>query len=111
MKPLPPESVTEPKNMQQITCPWCGLRDQVEFKYGGPSHVVRPAPYDQVSDEVWADYLFNRTNTKGVHRERWLHFGGCRRWFNLVRSTVNHEITRVYRMDEAAPSVDPEGRS
>jgi len=26
--------------------------------------------------------------------ERWVHTAGCRRWFNVVRDTVTHEITR-----------------
>ncbi|HET8728665.1 MAG TPA: sarcosine oxidase subunit delta, partial [Alphaproteobacteria bacterium] len=25
-----------------ISCPWCGPRDQREFKPGGEAHIVRP---------------------------------------------------------------------
>jgi hypothetical protein len=25
-----------------IPCPWCGLRDEIEFSYGGEAHIVRP---------------------------------------------------------------------
>jgi len=25
--------------------------------------------------------------------ERWVHSAGCRRWFNLVRDTVTHEMS------------------
>lgn len=92
--------------MLLIACPWCGPRDEIEFRCGGQSHIARPGPYDQVSDEAWADYLFNRTNPKGLHRERWVHAAGCRRWFNLARDTVTHEIKAVYRMDEPAPDLD-----
>ena len=96
--------------MLQITCPWCGRRDQIEFRYGEPSHIHRPVPYNEVSDETWAEYLFNRTNPKRPHRERWVHFGGCRRWFNLVRNTVDHEISAVYGMDQAAPATEEKAR-
>lgn len=97
--------------MLQITCPWCGQRDQIEFRCGGPSHIHRPEPYDQISDDVWAEYLFNRTNPKGAHHERWVHSGGCRRWFNLVRDTVSHEIGKAYEMSEPAPTGEGEQRS
>ena len=44
------------------------------------------------TDAQWADYVFARTNPKGRHAERWSHSAGCRRWFNVVRDTVTHEI-------------------
>lgn len=87
--------------MLLISCPWCGLRDEIEFRCGGESHIARPP--DAVDDRVWSDYLFARTNPKGIHRERWVHAAGCRRWFNVARDTVTHEILYVYRMGEAAP--------
>lgn len=90
--------------MLLIACPWCGPRDELEFRCGGQSHITRPEPYDQVSDADWGEYLFTRANPKGTHLERWLHAFGCRQWFNLARDTVSHEIKAVYRMDEAAPS-------
>ena len=91
--------------MMQIPCIICGLRDENEFTCGGTSHMTRPALTD--SDQVWAEYLFYRANPKGAHRERWLHAAGCRRWFNLVRDTVTHEITAVYRMGESGPAEPP----
>jgi sarcosine oxidase, subunit delta len=92
--------------MLQIECPWCGLRDEIEFRCGGPSHVQRPGPPDTIGETVWADYLFFNENPKGELRERWVHAAGCRQWFNVVRSTVSHEIVAVYRMGEAGPSVN-----
>ncbi len=89
--------------MLLIPCPWCGPRDEIEFHCGGQSHVTRPEPHDQVSDRTWAEYLYFRDNPKGLLRERWRHAAGCRRWFNVVRSTVTHEIMDVYRMGEPAP--------
>ncbi len=89
--------------MMQIPCPFCGLRDEDEFRFGGQSHVTRPGL--DSSDEAWGDYLFNKVNPKGVHYERWLHTFGCMRWFNVARHTVTHEILAVYRMGEPKPSV------
>jgi len=28
--------------MLLITCPWCGARDEVEFRYGGQAHLAYP---------------------------------------------------------------------
>jgi heterotetrameric sarcosine oxidase delta subunit len=89
--------------MLRIQCPWCGVRDEDEFRFGGPSHVSRPP--DDCSDEQWADYLFNRENPRGVQFERWLHAFGCNRWFNVARHTVTHEILAVYRMGEPKPDL------
>jgi len=86
--------------MLQIECPWCGLRDEPEFSYGGPSHVTRPT--QEVSDAGWAEYLFTRANPKGVLRERWRHTFGCGQWFNLARDTVTHRIVEIYRMGDAS---------
>ena len=86
--------------MIQINCPWCGMRDEEEFTCGGQAHILRPEQPEQSSDEVWANYLFTRTNPRGLHRERWRHTFGCRQWFNLVRDTVSHDIVGVYKMGE-----------
>jgi len=79
-----------------IECPWCGPRGEEEFVARGEAHVARPADPAAASDAEWADYLFMRTNAKGLHRERWLHAHGCRRWFNAVRDTVTHRIHATY---------------
>ena len=97
--------------MLLITCPWCGERDEVEFHCAGESHIVRPGPPEAVSDEEWGNYLYQRINPKGVHFERWVHRFGCRRWFNVARSTVTHQILAVYRMDESAPSMSSDAVS
>lgn len=89
--------------MLRIQCPWCGLRDQTEFRFGGEGHVVRPADPESASDAEWSDYLFYRRNIKGVHYERWLHSYGCRQWFNVARHTVTHEVLAVYEMGQAPP--------
>jgi heterotetrameric sarcosine oxidase delta subunit len=93
--------------MLLIECPWCGHRDEHEFSCGGEAHIARPLESEKLSDAEWADYLFMRTNPKGVHYERWCHAHGCRRWFNVARSTVSHEIFAVYSMGEKPPKVVP----
>ncbi len=85
--------------MLLIPCPYCGSRDEVEFHYGGPTHVMRPEL--DATDLQWSHYLYFRENPKGPFRERWLHFAGCGRWFNVLRDTVTHEIQRVYEMGES----------
>ncbi|MGH6717794.1 MAG: sarcosine oxidase subunit delta [Alphaproteobacteria bacterium] len=92
--------------MHLISCPWCGPRDETEFTYGGEAHIVRPEAPDELDDGQFAEYLFMRANPKGVHAERWVHAAGCRRWFNVLRSTVSHEITAVYPMGAPRPDRD-----
>jgi sarcosine oxidase subunit delta len=89
--------------MLLIECPWCGQRAEIEFSCGGEAHIARPADPGSMSDEAWADYLFMRKNTRGLHREQWNHSSGCRRWFNVERDTVTYRINAVYRMGQNAP--------
>ena len=56
-----------------INCPYCGERDQQEFKAGGEAHIERPKQPTELSDDEWAEYLFMRKNIKGVQFERWNH--------------------------------------
>jgi heterotetrameric sarcosine oxidase delta subunit len=94
----------------RIPCPWCGPRDETEFAYGGEAHLVMPTAPDALTDAAWADHLFMRTNPKGLHRERWVHARGCRRWFNVLRDTTTERIHAVYLVgeppaaDEGAPA-------
>jgi len=87
--------------MLRIPCPYCGLRDQPEFHYGGEADVTRPANPESASDAAWADYLFYRDNVKGLHRERWVHSFGCRQWFIVERDTLSHEIRGSWRLGAA----------
>ena len=32
-----------------------------------------------------------------------MHAAGCRRWFNVLRDTVSHEIAATYRIGEKPP--------
>ena len=92
--------------MLVITCPHCGPREESEFSCGGEAHIARPLAENSLTDAEFADYLFLRDNPKGVFLERWRHAAGCRRWFNVVRDTVTHEIIEVYPMG-SLPSSKP----
>jgi sarcosine oxidase, subunit delta len=78
--------------MLLIPCPWCGLRPETEYSYGGEAQIVRPKEPQKLSDEQWADYLYMHGNPRGPYLEQWCHTSGCRRWFNLTRDTVTNQI-------------------
>jgi len=84
--------------MLLITCPHCGPREESEFACGGEAHIARPLVENSITDAEFADYLFLRDNPKGMFLERWRHTAGCRRWFNLARDTVSHDIIEIYAM-------------
>jgi sarcosine oxidase subunit delta len=77
--------------MLSIACPWCGPRDETEFKFGVEAGATRPDP-ETADDRAWANYLFSRENRRGQARELWCHSGGCGQWFLVERDTVTHEI-------------------
>jgi sarcosine oxidase subunit delta len=79
--------------MNRISCPFCGLRDEAEFRYRGDATLQRPAADAPV--EAFAAYVFERDNPKGWHLEWWQHVHGCRRALRVVRHTVSHEIAWV----------------
>lgn len=85
--------------MLLIDCPWCGQRDELEFSYGGEAGLFRPE-YD-CSDTQWVDYLYMRTNTRGIYRERWNHSGGCRQWFEVVRDTTTNLVIESSKPDSS----------
>jgi sarcosine oxidase, subunit delta len=86
-----------------IPCPYCGPRPEIEFRCGGEAHIARPTDPAKIDDAAWGDYLFNRTNPKGVHAERWVHTHGCRRWFNALRDTLSDRILATYEVGERRP--------
>jgi heterotetrameric sarcosine oxidase delta subunit len=87
-----------------IVCPWCGPRDEVEFRYGGQAGLTYPPDPEALSDEEWADYLFMRDNPKGPFHERWFHTAGCRRWFSAARDTGSHRFIGTYAIGEEPPA-------
>lgn len=90
--------------MLQIHCPWCGLRAESEFSYGGEGGIVRPSHPDTLTDAQWGDYLFMRKNTKGLHHEQWRHISGCGRWFNALRDTGSNRFDSIWKIGESAPN-------
>ena len=92
--------------MLLLDCPWCGRRDQSEFTPRGEAHIARPPDPYALTDEQWGDYVFFRTNPKGVHYERWVHTHGCRRWFNVARDTRTDHIYGSYPPGAPPPPVE-----
>jgi sarcosine oxidase subunit delta len=86
-----------------IPCPYCGERPDNEFRYAGEAHVARPAQPADLDDRAWADFLYMRSNPKGLHYERWRHNFGCARYFNAVRHTVSDRIIATYKAGEPRP--------
>jgi methylglutamate dehydrogenase subunit B len=76
--------------MLLIRCPWCGARDHTEFTYGGDGTLERPAADAPLA--AWSDYVYLRDNPRGRHVELWHHGASCRRWIEVVRDTLTHEI-------------------
>jgi heterotetrameric sarcosine oxidase delta subunit len=71
-----------------IPCPYCGPREEPEFRYGGEGVAI---PED-ADDKTWSRFLYYRSSPAGLFAERWVHTHGCRRWFTVVRDTLTHEI-------------------
>ena len=89
--------------MLVIVCPYCGKRPEIEFTYGGQAHLARPNQPAQLDDQAWAEFLYMRTNTKGIHAERWRHLHGCGRFFNVQRDTISDTIIASYPVGTPPP--------
>ena len=89
-----------------ITCPYCGPRPEIEFSHGGEAHIARPLNPADLNADQWTDFLYLRTNTKGVHAERWRHLHGCARFFNALRDTTTDKILTPYRTGEPRPDLE-----
>ena len=81
--------------MIRIDCPWCGVRDEMEFAYRGDATVVRPA--GDAGEEAFHDFVYRRANPRGWHVEWWYHQAGCRQFLKVVRHTMTHEVHAVAR--------------
>ncbi len=86
--------------MIRIDCPVCGLRSETEFTYGADATVRRP-DHDEPELQPWVNYVFNRDNPRGPHKEYWHHVQGCRQWVVLERDTLTHETGACYLAREA----------
>lgn len=91
--------------MLLIDCPFCGPRPELEFRYGGEACIARPADPAALDDAAWGDFLYFRSNPKGLHVERWRHTHGCARFFNAVRDTVSDKFVMTYEMGARKPDL------
>jgi heterotetrameric sarcosine oxidase delta subunit len=82
--------------MLLIACPYCGPREEIEFRYGGEGV---PIP-SEADDRAWARFLYYRNSPAGLFTERWVHTYGCRQWFHVLRDTLTHEISATSKLDE-----------
>jgi methylglutamate dehydrogenase subunit B len=85
--------------MLRIACPWCGERDETEFRYRGDASRARPMA--DAGLDAFTTFVFQRNNPRGWHVEWWLHVGGCRRLLRVVRHTLTHEIRAIGRAQDA----------
>ena len=79
-----------------------------------PARPTSPAPptRPRCPNEEWRDFLFVRSNPKGVHSERWRHVHGCGRFFNALRETVSDRFLATYKAGEPRPETPgPEASS
>jgi sarcosine oxidase subunit delta len=90
--------------MLLICCPYCGPRPELEFSHGGQAHLARARDPGAVGAQEWADFLYMRDNTRGVHAERWRHTHGCGRFLNALRDTSNDQFIAIYRVGESPPA-------
>lgn len=90
--------------MLLVPCPYCGKRPEIEFRCGGEAHIARPANPSDLDDTAWSEFLFYRSNPKGVQAERWNHAHGCQRWFNALRDTASDRILTTYKIGEKRPA-------
>ena len=92
-----------------INCPHCHeAREEEEFHYEGEAFIARPANPEDVTYEVWGDYLFMKKNPKGWHWEMWNHAAGCRKILVVKRNTANHSIASSWTLADARKVYDKE---
>jgi methylglutamate dehydrogenase subunit B len=94
--------------MLRIPCPWCGERDETEFRYRGDATKVRPA--GEADAAAFSCYVFERDNPLGWHAEWWLHVAGCRKLLKVVRHTLSHDIRAVLAPADPVALPDSETR-
>ncbi|HTX04477.1 MAG TPA: sarcosine oxidase subunit delta [Steroidobacteraceae bacterium] len=92
--------------MLRIPCPWCGERDEIEFRYRGDATCRRPRADAPL--EAFIAYAYERANPCGWHSEWWLHVGGCGQLLKVLRHTMSHEIRFVGAPGDEPPSAGGE---
>lgn len=87
----------------RIPCPFCGSRDLSEFTYLGDAAPSRPDAAAPDAAEAFHDYVYERDNPAGPHRERWYHGQGCRSWIIVSRDTRTHAVGSAELAEGARP--------
>ena len=88
-----------------IDHPLLGPRDSQEFTYLGDASLIdRPDWQADDAADQFHDYLYQRDNPAGLHRELWFHEVGDRSWLVVTRNTVTHEIISVEMARDVARS-------
>lgn len=88
-----------------IDHPLLGPRDSQEFTYLGDASLIdRPDWRADDAADQFHDYLYQRDNPAGLHRELWFHEVGDRSWLVVTRNTVTHEIISVEMARDVARS-------
>jgi heterotetrameric sarcosine oxidase delta subunit len=85
-----------------VPCPYCGLRNASEFRWGGEIR-TRPDP-NGTTKRQWREYLYFKRNAAGWITETWYHQAGCGRHFRCERNTVTNEIRTTYVENEWQPA-------
>jgi len=79
-----------------IKHPLLGPRDAAEFTYMGDAALInRPDWQASNAADQFHDYVYERNNPAGLHRELWFHEQGDRSWLVVTRNTLTHEIINV----------------
>lgn len=79
-----------------IDHPLLGPRDAAEFTYLGDAALIhRPDHTAEDAQDQFHEYLYQRDNPAGEHRELWFHEQGDRSWLVVTRNTLTHAITKV----------------
>lgn len=86
-----------------IDHPILGPRDAQEFTYLGDASLLnRPDWQSAKVAEKFYEYVYERDNPAGMHKELWFHEQGDRSWLVVTRNTLTHEITKVELASDVA---------
>ena len=80
--------------MQKFPCPFCGLRDEREFRFAAEAGKRRPDTTRDISAHDWSDHLHVVRNPLGATREIWVHMP-CQEYFVMARDTAAMTVLDV----------------
>ena len=91
--------------MLLIRCPWCGPRDEVEFRYGGQAGIAYPPdPATRSTTPPGPTTCSCATTRRARSRSAGATPPGCRRWFNAVRDTLPTRSSPSGRPERRRPT-------